>query len=60
MRINPYGTDLVQPQLMFLFRPYSSTFSKAKGRFNGPYRPYGRRIAAAIFGHDFLDKSYSI
>jgi hypothetical protein len=29
--INPYGTDLVQPQLMFLFRPFSSTFSKAKG-----------------------------
>jgi hypothetical protein len=49
VRINPYGTDLVQPHLLFLLWPYSSSFFKEKGAFNGPYRPYDRRTAAAKF-----------
>jgi hypothetical protein len=60
VRINPYGTDLVQPHLLFLFWPYSSSFFKEKGAFNGPYRPYGRRTAAAKSGHVFQQSVQSV
>ena len=46
--------------LLHLFYPYNSTQIEGTSAFNALHKSYGRRTAATIYGHDFLDKSYSI